>query len=103
MYFYSPPTGECSYLRLLSIAVRGPTSFEHLHSVVITLHPTFQAVCVALGLLEDDREWIDCLTEVSVFAGSRQLCVLSVTALVYVPVTDPAALWDCFATSICDD
>ena len=69
MYYCSPTAGERFYLRLLLTAVRGATSFEHLRTVAGTLYPTFQAACVALGLLEDDREWIDCLTEASVFAA----------------------------------
>ena len=68
-----------------------------------TLHPTFQAAYIALGLLDDDREWIDCLTEASVFTAGSQLRTLFVTALVYGSVADPRALWDRFAASICDD
>ena len=103
MYYCNPTAGERFYLRLLLTAVRGPISFEHLRTVAGTQYPTFQAACVALGLLEDDREWIDCLTEASIFAGGPQLRVLFVTALVYGPITDPAALWNRFTASICDD
>ena len=92
MYYCNPVAGERFYLRLLLTAVRGPTSFEHLRTVAGTLYPTFQAACVALGLLNDDREWIDYLTEASVFAGGPQLRTLFVTALVHGPVADPAAL-----------
>ena len=103
MYYLNPTVGERFYLRLLLTAVRGSTSFEHLRTVDGTLHPTFQAACVALGLLDDDREWIDCLTEASVFAGGPQLRTLFITALVHGSVADPAALWARFAASICDD
>jgi len=65
--------------------------------------PNFQTACVTLGLLEDDREWIDCLTEAFVVAAGPQLRALFVTALVYGPIADPAALWDRFAANICDD
>jgi len=58
---------------------------------------------VALGLLEDDREWIDCLTEAAVFAVGAQLRSLFVTALLYGPVAEPVTLWDRFKQSICDD
>ena len=103
MYYLNPTAGERFYLRLLLTAVRGPTSFEHLRTVDGTLHPTFQAACVALGLLDDDREWIDYLTEASVFTAGPQLRTLFVTALVYGSVADPRALWDRFAASIYDD
>jgi hypothetical protein len=64
---------------------------EHPHTIIGTLDPTFQVTCAALGLLEDDREWIDCLTQASIFASSPQLRALFVTALVYGPLADPAA------------
>ena len=103
MYYCNPTVGERFYLRLFLTAVRGPTSFEHLRTVAGTLHPTFQATYVALGLLEDDHEWINCLTEASVFASGPQLCSLFVTALVHGSVADPPALWNRFAVSICGD
>ena len=37
------------------------------------------------------------------FAAGPQLRPLFVTALVYGPIADPAALWDRFAANICDD
>ena len=103
MYYRNPTAGEHFYVRLLLTAVRGPTSFEYLRTVVGTLYPTFQAACVALGLLDDDSEWIDCLAEASVFAGGPQLRALFVTALVYGTVADPVALWNRFTVNICDD
>ena len=96
MYYCSPAAGERFYLRLLLTVVRGPTPFEHLRTVNGTVYPTFQAACVALSLLDDDREWFDCLTEASVFASGPQLRSLFVTALAYGPVAEPAALWDHF-------
>ena len=103
MYYCNPTAGERFYVRLLLTAVRGPTSFEHLRTVAGTLYPTFQAACVALGLLDDDSEWIDCLAEASVFAGGPQLRALFMTALVYGAVANPVALWDRFTASIYDD
>jgi len=90
-------------LRLLLTTVRGATSFEDLRTVHGELLPTFHAACVALGLLEDDREWIACFEDAAVFAGGRQLRTLFVTALLYGPVADPLALWTRFRDHICDD
>ncbi len=56
MYFVHPAAGECFFLRLLLIVVPGATSFEHLRTVDNIEHPTFQAACKALGLLQDDAE-----------------------------------------------
>jgi hypothetical protein len=68
------PARTSTYAR--SSRLRALASFEHLRTVIGTLDPTFQVTCVALSLLEDDREWIDCLTEASTFAGGPQLRAL---------------------------
>ena len=103
MYYCSPVAGERFYLRLLLMSIPGPTSFEDLCTVASIVYPTFRATCVALGLLEDDCKWIDCLTEAAVFAVGAQLHSLFVTALLYGPVAEPVALWDCFKQSICNN
>ncbi len=63
MYFVHPTTGECFFLHLLFIVVPDMTFFEHLWSVDDTKHPTFQATCKTLGLLQDDAEWDTCMRE----------------------------------------
>jgi len=56
IHFASPSSGECFYLYTLLTVVPGPTSFENLQTVEGVLHPTFQAECLARGLLEDYSE-----------------------------------------------
>ncbi|CDO77896.1 hypothetical protein BN946_scf184952.g8 [Trametes cinnabarina] len=63
MYFVSPNAGELFYLRWLLTIRTGATSFEALRTVNGIVHPTFHATCLALGLLEDDSEWRQCLKE----------------------------------------
>ena len=92
MYYCNPSTGERFYLRLFLTAVRGPTSFKHLHTIAGILYLTFQAAYAALSLLKDDREWADCLAEASVFASGPQLQTLFMTALIHGFITDPVAL-----------
>ncbi|XP_044591470.1 uncharacterized protein LOC123269700 [Cotesia glomerata] len=57
VYTVHPGNAECYYLRLLLHEIRGPTSFNDLKTVEGVEHPTFQATCRALGLLEDDINW----------------------------------------------
>jgi hypothetical protein len=38
--------------------IKGSKSFEDLRTVNGQVHPTFKAACLALGLLEDDNQWI---------------------------------------------
>ena len=95
--------GERFYLRSLLIAVCGPTSFENLSTVNGVMHPTFKDACHALGLLENDGEWLECLREASVMQTGHQLCQLFVMILKECSPVKPEDLWDKFKTSICDD
>jgi hypothetical protein len=103
MYFVPPSAGERYFLRLLLTAVRGPKSYEDLRTSEGILHPTFQAACIARGLLADDRDWVVCFKEASLWQTGKQLRVLFSTALVFGGVSDPKALWERFCTNICDD
>ncbi|KAL8094160.1 hypothetical protein AgCh_035870 [Apium graveolens] len=47
---------------------KGSTSFECIRTVNGVTYTTFKAACYALGLLDDDREWVDCLSEAAVWA-----------------------------------
>ncbi|KAA6411530.1 MAG: hypothetical protein FRX48_04810 [Lasallia pustulata] len=103
MYHCSPIAGEKFYLRLLLTIVRGPKSYEDLCTVDGQLCQSFQAACFALGLLEDDREWVSCFTEAVLFTSGTALRTLLVTSLVHGGVTDPNSLWNRFRANICDD
>lgn len=61
MYHCNPMQGEKYYLRLLLTTVPGATSFEALRTVDGVEYPTFWAACLALGLLEDDRNGLSAL------------------------------------------
>lgn len=72
MYYVSPRDVERYYLRMLLCHVPGATSFENLRCTPkpdpedpteSIVHPTFQAACVAHGLLADDHEWELCIQE----------------------------------------
>ena len=80
MYFASPNEREIFYLRLLLIVVQGPRSFRDLRTINNVEYPSYKATCIAKGLLEDDDEWIQCLSEVgnmrTGFQLRRLLCVI---------------------------
>ena len=54
MIHCNPTAGERFYLHLLLTSVKDPKFFENLHIIDEVCHPSFQAVCLALGLLDDD-------------------------------------------------
>ncbi|XP_037909873.1 uncharacterized protein LOC119650806 [Hermetia illucens] len=53
MYTVHPKNGECFYLRLLLVNMRGPTSFELLPTVNGTIFPIYRAASEELNLLEN--------------------------------------------------
>jgi hypothetical protein len=103
MFSASPVAGERFYLRTLLTVVKGATSFEHLRTVNGVVHPTFHAACLALGLLENDNEWIQCLEEAGDMQTGHQLRNLFGVILLFCSPAEPAALWNQFKPKICDD
>ncbi|CAG8749522.1 13139_t:CDS:2, partial [Cetraspora pellucida] len=52
------------------------SSFDHLRVVNDIQYSTFKSACIALGLLENDGEWNQCLEEASVMHSGSQLRAL---------------------------
>ena len=103
MYFASPSSGEQFYLQLLLTVVTGATSFANLRTVNNIPYNTFKEACFALGLLEDDYEWIQCLQEAGEMQMGYTLRMLFATILFHCNPTSPGALWDQFKHHICND
>ena len=61
------------YLRLLLTHVEAPTLVDDLFCLQNMVHPTYKAVCIARGLLQDNDEWDNCLQEAAVIALFRQI------------------------------
>lgn len=79
---YVPPgVGELYYMRLWLTVQRGCTDFVSLRIVNEHVHPEFKDACAALGLLDDDKEFIDGITEASQLASGHQHRKLFVTLL----------------------
>ena len=83
--------------------VRGPQSFEDLRTVNGHVHTSFRAACIALHLLEDDGEWVQCFQEAASFASGFSLRAMFSTALIHGDIADPNSLWIQFKDQICDD
>ncbi|XP_071688933.1 uncharacterized protein [Rutidosis leptorrhynchoides] len=92
---YSHPAScECYYLRILLNILRGPRSFEELRTVDGKIHETFKDACFAYGLINDDREWTQAISEARLWASGAQLRDLFVTILLICDVTNPLKLWE---------
>ena len=92
MMHCNPTTEERFYLHLLLTSVKDPKSFENLHTIDGVCHPSFQAAYLALGLLNDDQEWVTCFTESITYATRSQLHWLFVTALIFGGISDSLTL-----------
>ncbi len=103
MYHANPISGEQFYLRLLQTVVLSPKSYDDLRAVNGTVYKTFHRACVALGLLEDDREWIECFNEAVTFARGSSLRRLFAMALAYGGISHPMRIWEQFRDHFCDD
>ncbi|KAJ4786766.1 ATP-dependent DNA helicase pif1, partial [Rhynchospora pubera] len=94
MLFVHPNAGELYYLRMLLNIVCGPTSFEDIRTVDGIVYPIFKEACDALGLLENDNEWLYTLQEAAGTASSQQVRKLFVDILLFSEVTNILFLWD---------
>ncbi|TVU44908.1 hypothetical protein EJB05_04371 [Eragrostis curvula] len=99
----APNQGEPFYLRMLLHIVKGARYYSDLRTVAGQKHQTFHAACEALGLLGDDREWSQAMTDASYWALPYELRELFVTLLLFSQVTNPAKLFDEFAHLMGDD
>ncbi|CAH9128946.1 unnamed protein product, partial [Cuscuta epithymum] len=93
--FYVPPAcGELFYLRCLLNVVRGPTCFEDIKKVDGVQYDTFRDACYALGLLNDDKEYIDAIKEASFWATAHCLRKLFVALLIADCLSRPEDVWE---------
>ncbi|KAH0712136.1 hypothetical protein KY289_008095 [Solanum tuberosum] len=93
IYFAHPASGERFYMRMLLNFVNGSTSFESIRTINGVRYDTYKEACYALGLLEDDKEWNDCLAEAACWASVNELRNLFVTILIHCQVSDSSKLW----------
>ncbi|CAH1439621.1 unnamed protein product, partial [Lactuca virosa] len=90
----SPKLGEAYFLRILLNNVRGPTSFEDIRTVNRGICPTFRDACYALGLLDDDREYIEDIKEASHSATGYYLRSLFSMMLISDSLGRPKFVWE---------
>ncbi|XP_035829924.1 uncharacterized protein LOC118479488 [Helianthus annuus] len=91
--YCNPAAGPKYYLRMLLGIVRGPRSFEEIKTVDGIVYETFKEACYTYGLLNDDKEWNDALSEAKLWASGSQLRELFVTMLLFCEVNRPSQLW----------
>lgn len=96
-------TGELWYLRMLLTTVAGATSFEEIRTVNNVLHSSYQEACRALGLLDDDKEWHEVISDCSKCGFPNQIRQLFVHIIINCQVGDFRNLWMTHWNAMSDD
>lgn len=94
--------GERFYLKLLLAHIRGPQNYEDLKMYGGTKYNTFKETALALGLLEDDGEWITAMNDVSSHASSRKVRETFAIILHYCQPSEPKELFERFLDQLSD-
>ena len=81
----------------------GKASFKDLRTFEGTVCETYQEVCRLLGLLQDDKEWDDVLTEGAATKLSSALRELFVTILLFSMPANPKELFETHYLEWTDD
>ncbi|KYM93650.1 ATP-dependent DNA helicase PIF1, partial [Cyphomyrmex costatus] len=102
MYSVSPTQIELFHLRLLLLTIKGATSSNDLKTVNGKICQSF-STCLALGLIEDDDEWIRAMNEAVGWMMPRQLRRLFVRILLHCQPLHPEQLWENFKVAMSED
>ncbi|XP_065642205.1 uncharacterized protein LOC124814644 [Hydra vulgaris] len=94
---------ELFFLGLLFLHVKGAKSFEDLRTVHGTVFNTFREACYHLGLLQDDIEWRNTLTEAAATRMPKQIRLLFSIILTLCEPDDPLHLWNTFKKYMIED
>ena len=73
---------------------KGATSFDDLRTVNGNTHITFKDACYALGLLEDDKEYIEAIKEASLWSSSAYVRRFFAMLVINGSITRPAHVWE---------
>ncbi|CAH1428835.1 unnamed protein product [Lactuca virosa] len=90
----SPNLGEAYFLRILLNKVKGATSFDEIRKVNGETYSSFRDACYALGLLDDDKEYIDAIKEASHSGSGFYLRFLFATFMMCNSMSKPEIVWE---------
>ncbi|KAK7315487.1 hypothetical protein VNO77_34037 [Canavalia gladiata] len=94
LYFVPPGSGELYYLRLVLNRARGVQSYRDIRTVNDITYATFKDACYSLGLLDDDKEYIDAIKQASQWGIAFFLRKLFVTLLISNQIERPEIVWN---------
>lgn len=89
-----PGSGEQYYLRILLNIVRVPRSYEEIKCINGDQCNSFRDACYTLGLLDNDKEYVDVLVEASHWGSSNCLRISFATLLYSGSLSRPEFVWE---------
>ena len=89
-----PITGKLFYLRMMLTVCKGPTSFEDLRTVGNVQYPTYREACFVMGLLQDDKEFIEAIKEAKHWGSAHYIRKLFVLLLLTRTMNKLEQVWD---------
>ncbi|XP_065658805.1 uncharacterized protein LOC136083337 [Hydra vulgaris] len=82
-------TRELFFLRLFLLQAKGATSWADLRTVNGIVLETFREACVLKGLLQDDTEWQNTLSEAALMRMPKQIIQLFSVILIFYEPENP--------------
>lgn len=96
-------SGPAYYLRVLINKVRGPRCYADIRTVDGVVLPSYEATCYRLGLLDDDKEYIEGLKECSFWASGRYVRNFFAQMLLSESLSSPKAVWEATKDILSED
>ena len=85
------------------LTVNGAKILESLRTVTDKIHDTFVATCVALGLIDDDDEYVRAMNEAEICMMPRQLRRMFIRILIHCQPLHPENRWEEFKDEMSQD
>ncbi|GAU47161.1 hypothetical protein TSUD_287440 [Trifolium subterraneum] len=93
IHYVPPGSGEKFYLRTLLNYVKGAMSYDDIKTIENVSYKTFKDACYAMGLLDDDKEYIDGIKEAGHWGTTSLLRRLFVILLIADQLGRPEIVW----------
>jgi len=91
--YVAPGCGELYYMRILLTIQKGCVDYASIRTVNEQTFNTYEEACYALGLLKNDKEFIDAIKEASKLGSGHELMHLFVSLLFMNSMSKPDVVW----------
>lgn len=99
----SPSSGQLYFLRVLLNKIRGPTCYADIRTVDGIEQPSFEEACYKRGLLDDDKEYIEGLKEISFWASTGYVRNFFAKMLLSGSLSSPKLVWEATKELLSED